>query len=464
MDLSIVILAAGQGKRMKSELPKGLHRLGGKPILQHIVDVAVSLSPQSIFIVHGHKGFLLQEQITGPIVWVEQPTQQGTADAVRCALPHLSDNTQVLILLGDVPLISHNTLADFRKRAPIQGVGVLTAILQNPQGLGRIIRDAQGQVTQIVEEKDATEAQKKICEINTGIFLVPAHLLKKWLPTLNNHNAQKEFYLTDICELAVEARVPVVGVHTTSVIETQGVNDLQQLVFLERFYQRQLADQLLLEGVYIADPDRLDIRGQLTADADVKIDINVLLEGKVHLGKGAYIGPHCVLKDCQIGVGARIEAFSHCEGSIVEAGAVVGPFARLRSGTHLKQNVKVGNFVEIKKSTLGEGSKAGHLSYLGDAIIGQHVNVGAGTITCNFDGASKHLTIIEDGAFIGSNTALVAPVTVGAGATIGAGTVLTKDAPAEKLTLSRIPQQTMAAWRRRKTQKTNKPSKEGDDI
>lgn len=451
MDLSVVILAAGQGKRMKSALPKGLHCIGGKPILQHIVNVAVSLSPKLISVVYGHQGLLLQEKITGPLVWIEQPVQRGTADAVRCALPHLSDQSQVLILLGDVPLTSQKTLEYFLQQAPKQGVGFLTALLDNPQGLGRVIRDETGQVLCIVEEKEATDRQKEIQEINTGIFLVPALLLKKWLPTLKNHNAQKEFYLTDICSLAVAAQIPVVGIPTDAVDEIQGINDFQQLAFLERLYQRQLAEKLLLNGVYIIDPSRLDIRGEVLAESEVKIDINVILEGKIILEKGVYIGPHCILKDCTVGAGARIEAFSHCDGAIVEAGAVVGPFARLREGTHLKKNARVGNFVEMKKSILGEGSKAGHLSYLGNAIIGQNVNIGAGTITCNFDGSNKHVTVIEDDAFVGSNTALVAPVTVGAGATIGAGTVLTKNAPAEQLTLSRIPQQTIAAWRRRKT-------------
>lgn len=455
MDLSVIILAAGQGKRMKSALPKVLHCVGGKPILQHIVDVAQSLAPQKISIVHAPKASLLPEKILGSIVWVEQPIPQGTADAVRCALPHVLDNTQVLILLGDVPLISQKTLDSFIQQAPQKGVAFLTALVKNPYGLGRVVRNAQKDVVGIVEEKDASETEKNIQEINTGIFLVSASLLKKWIPLIQNNNAQKEFYLTDICALAHQEGAPVVGIQTDSTDEIQGVNDMLQLVTLERIYQRRLAESLLLQGVFIVDPERFDVRGDLTVASEVRIDANVIFEGRVFLGKGSSIGPNCVLKNCQIGSNVRIEAFTHCEGVTIEDGAAVGPFARLRKGTHLKAHSKVGNFVETKNTILGEGSKVGHLSYLGDATVGRDVNIGAGTITCNFDGLHKHLTVIEDGAFIGSHASLVAPVTVGHGATIGAGTVLTKDAPPEKLTLARAFQKTISSWKR----KTIKESK-----
>jgi len=447
MSLNIVILAAGQGTRMRSELPKVLHTIGGKPLLLHVHELATSMSPDSLTLVYGHGGEMVRRHFSDwKVNWVEQDRQLGTGHAVQQVLPHLDDG-QVLILYGDVPLLRHQTLKKLLEIGR-SGVGLLTVRLEDPSGYGRIIRDSEGQVRKIVEEKDATGEEKKICEVNTGILAVSARHLRSWLHRLDNDNAQGEYYLTDIVAMAVEDGVMVVTTGA-DVDEVAGINDKRQLAQLERVYQQRQVDNLMAQGVTIRDPYRFDLRGEIVGvGRDVEIDVNVILEGMIRLGDRVKIGPGVVMRDAEIGDGVEILPYCVIDGVRIGSGCRIGPFARLRPQTELAQEVHIGNFVEIKKSAIDEGSKINHLSYIGDSEVGSSVNIGAGTITCNYDGVNKYKTVIEDGAFIGSNTQLVAPVRVGRGATIGAGSTLTRDAPQEKLTLSRSRQVTIDHWQR----------------
>ncbi len=449
MKLSIIILAAGQGKRMHSDIPKVLHRIADKPLIRHVLDTALALQPDSIHIVYGHGGPQVRETLADTdVFWVEQAQQLGTGHAVAQAMPQIADDAIVLVLCGDAPLITIKTLHTLSSQADNQSLSLLTVELEQPQGYGRIIRNSQGQVESIVEEKDATASQKQIQEINTGILIAPAAHLRRWLASLNNNNAQGEYYLTDIIAQAVQENLPI---HTTTPFdlhEVLGINDRVQLSTLERYYQRQQVNQLMLAGATVRDPARLDIRGTVQTGRDVSIDINVILEGQITLGNRITIGPHTVIRNATIA--DEVEILSHCviENVVIGAQCRIGPFARLRPDTVLAEQVHIGNFVELKKSTVAQGSKINHLSYIGDSEVGSQVNIGAGTITCNYDGANKYKTIIGDKAFIGSDTQLVAPVTVGPGATIGAGSTITKDTKPDALTLSRTPQKTISCWQR----------------
>ncbi|MRR49892.1 MAG: UDP-N-acetylglucosamine diphosphorylase/glucosamine-1-phosphate N-acetyltransferase [Rhodocyclaceae bacterium] len=446
--MNVVILAAGQGKRMYSDLPKVLHAIGGKPMLARVIDTARSLSPSRIVVVYGHGGERVREALAAPdLQWAKQEPQLGTGHAVLQALPHLDPARPTLVLYGDVPLTTGETLARLLRMATDGGLALLTVHLDNPRGYGRIVR-ANGKVQRIVEEKDADDAERAIREINTGILVAPTTALQHWLPTLGNRNAQGEYYLTDIVALAVGEGLEVSATHPDQAWETEGVNSKRQLAELERIHQRNRANDLLDAGVSLADPNRIDIRGELICGRDVSIDVGCVFEGSVELADGVSVGPHCVLKNAKIAAGARILAFCHVEGAEVGAASVIGPYARLRPGAVLAEDVHIGNFVEVKNSTIAAHSKANHLAYVGDATVGQRVNVGAGTITCNYDGANKFRTVIEDDVFIGSDTQLVAPVTVGRGATLGAGTTLTKDAPADTLTVSRAKQVSIPGWKR----------------
>lgn len=449
MTLSVVILAAGLGKRMHSKLPKVLHPLAHRPLIHYVLETALSLQPRQIYLVYGHQGEQLQAALQQfPVHWIHQPQQLGTGHAVAQALPVIPNEDQVLILYGDVPLIRTDTLQKLLLKADSQYLTLLTVHLSQPTGYGRIVRNSQGQVTRIVEEREADAHLKQIQEVNTGILVVPAHQLRQYLGQLSNHNAQGEYYLTDIVGLAVQSQYPVHTVTLTDPYEALGVNDRAQLAQLERHWQRQQTQQLMQAGVTLRDPDRLDIRGTVHIAHDVELDIDIILEGQVTLEEGVKIGPYTRIKNAHISKNAEI--LSHCviEGAIIGEGARIGPFARIRPDTVLAEHVHIGNFVELKKSTVAQHSKINHLSYIGDTEIGQRVNIGAGTITCNYDGVNKHKTLIGDDAFIGSDTQLIAPVTVGAGATIGAGTTLTLSAPPQELTLSRAEQITVKGWRR----------------
>jgi bifunctional UDP-N-acetylglucosamine pyrophosphorylase/glucosamine-1-phosphate N-acetyltransferase len=432
---------------MVSSRPKVLHHLAGKPLLAHVVDSARQLSPQVIVVVYGHGGEAVPQAFGGcGIAFVMQEPQLGTGHALQQALPHLPDDGVTLVLYGDVPLVQPSTLA--RVLAHPEALCILTAMPEVAFGYGRILRDAQGRVTGIVEERDATAAQKAVREINTGILAAPNRALHGWLARLRNDNAQGEYYLTDIVAMAIRDGVPVVTEKVEQPLEIEGVNSREQLAQLERAHQEARARSLMASGVTLADPRRIDVRGTLECEPDVSIDVGCVFEGKVRIEENAIIGAYCVIRDTQIGPGAIIAPFSHLDGASIGARCQVGPYARMRTGTRLAEDARVGNFVETKNASLGKGSKANHLTYLGDATIGANVNVGAGTITCNYDGANKHHTIIEDGAFIGSDTALVAPVTVGRDATIGAGSTITKDAPADQLTVARGKQVSVPGWRR----------------
>lgn len=446
--MNIVILAAGQGKRMHSNLPKVLHPIAGKPLLAHVIDTARSLVPEKLIIVRGHGGDLVQARVAATdIAWAEQAQQLGTGHALAQALPELGAGGQTLVLYGDVPLTTPETLKRLL-HAGRNGLAILTVDLANPTGYGRIVRDAAGQVRSIVEEKDASPEQKTIREVNTGIMVMPTARLSDWLSSLKNDNAQGEYYLTDIVALAVAEGLPVNTAQPAGEWEVLGVNSKVQLAELERQHQLNVADALLVAGVRLADPARIDVRGSLSHGRDVAIDVGCVFEGVVELGDAVEVGPYCVLKNVRVGPGTRIAAFCHFEDAVIGPDGILGPYARLRPGTELGPEVHIGNFVEVKKSRIGAQSKANHLAYIGDAEIGQRVNVGAGTITCNYDGANKFKTIIEDDVFIGSDTQLVAPVTVGRGATLGAGTTLTKDAPPDALTVSRAKQMTLSGWQR----------------
>jgi len=449
MKTGVVILAAGQGKRMRSRRPKVLHPLAGRPLLAHVLAAARALDPARIVVVHGHGGEQVRSALADEdCVWVEQAEQRGTGHAVIQAMPALTDMDRVLVLYGDVPLITPETLERLVALAGSTPLAVLTAELDDPNGYGRILRDAEARVVRIVEDKDASVEERAIREINTG-FLVADHArLVSWLDRIDDDNAQGEYYLTDVIELAAREGVAIATTQPEALHEVAGVNDRVQLAELERIHQRRQAESLMRSGVTLADPARFDLRGRLDAEPDVFIDINVVIEGEVRLASGVRVGSNCVLKDCVIGPDTEIQANCVIESAEVGSNARIGPFARLRPEARLADDTHVGNFVEIKKTLVGRGSKVNHLTYLGDAEVGAGVNVGAGTITCNYDGVNKFKTRIGDGAFIGSNTALVAPVTVGAGATIGAGSVVTREAPADQLTLTRARQTTIQGWKR----------------
>ena len=450
--LNIVILAAGQGKRMQSSRPKVLHTIAGRSMLAHVLDRARALAADNVVVVIGHGAEQVQQAFVAQqdLHFAIQQPQLGTGHAVLQAAAQLKEDGRddvTIVLYGDVPLVQTASLQALL-HARGQGLAVLTELLLDPTGYGRIVRDAQGRVQAIVEHKDATAEQRAITEVNTGILAAPTAQLKKWLAQLTNNNAQGEYYLTDIIGMAVAEGLAVNVAHPGAAYETLGVNSRAQQAQLERLWQLELARRQLEAGVTLADPVRIDIRGKLSCDQDVFIDVGCVFEGNVSLGAGVYVGAHCVLRDVTIGPGTRIEPFSHLDQAVVGVDAKIGPYARLRPGAALADRTHVGNFVEIKNARLGADSKANHLAYIGDADIGERVNIGAGTITCNYDGVNKHRTVIEDDAFIGSDTQLVAPVRVGRGATLGAGTTLTRDAPAEKLTVSRAKQLTIEGWKR----------------
>jgi len=446
--LSVVILAAGKGTRMYSNLPKVLHPLAGKPMVQHVIDAATHLGANSVHLVYGHGGDLLKQSLAEEgLNWVLQAEQLGTGHAMQQAAPHFADDENVLMLYGDVPLISVETLDKLLKAKPEGGIGLLTVVLDDPTGYGRIVRE-NGTVTGIVEQKDSNAEQLKIKEINTGILVAEGASLKRWLGQLNNNNAQGEYYITDIIAMAHAEGHQIATVHPARNSEVDGVNNRLQLSRLERVYQSEQAERLLLAGVMLLDPSRFDLRGELSHGIDVQIDANVIIEGNVKLGDRVKIGAGCVLKNCVIGDDCEISPYSVFENAVLEAECTVGPFARLRPGAELGQGAHVGNFVEVKKARLGKGSKAGHLSYLGDAEIGDNVNIGAGTITCNYDGVNKFKTVIGNDVFVGSDTQLVAPVTVGNNVTIAAGTTVTRDVPENGLVISRVQQVHKPDWQR----------------
>jgi bifunctional UDP-N-acetylglucosamine pyrophosphorylase/glucosamine-1-phosphate N-acetyltransferase len=449
--VNVVILAAGQGKRMHSDLPKVLHPLAGKPLLAHVLDTARGIGVARICVVYGHGGEQVRTALdAADVTWTLQEPQLGTGHAVLQAMPALADATSAtstLVLYGDVPLIRPATLRRLIEAAGAGSLALLTAHPDDPRGYGRIVRVA-GKVVRIVEEKDADDTERRIGEINTGILVAPTAALARWLPVLGRRNAQGEYYLTDIVALAVAEGMPVVTTQPDAVWETEGVNSKAQLAALERVHQRSVATQLMEAGVTLADPARIDVRGDLRCGRDVMIDVNCVFEGRVEVADRVVIGANCVLKDCRIDSGTRIAPFCHIDGAVVGPESIIGPYARLRPGTELGSAVHVGNFVEVKNSSIAANSKANHLAYVGDATVGSRVNIGAGTITCNYDGANKFRTVIGDDAFIGSDTQLVAPVSVGRGATLGAGTTLTKDAPADQLTVSRAKQISIPGWKR----------------
>ncbi len=445
----VVILAAGQGKRMRSARPKVLQPLAGRPLLAHVLATARSLAASGICVVYGHGGEQVRQALDAPdLCWAMQAEQLGTGHAVQQAVPHLPASGRVLVLYGDVPLTRRETLASLVDAAGDKGFALLTVALDDPAGYGHIVRDAAQRVTRIVEHKDASEAERAIREVNTGILCCQAQDLRRWLAALTNDNAQGEYYLTDIIALAVRDGIAIQTAQPAAVWETLGVNDRAQLAELERLHQRNQAAALMQAGVMLIDPARIDIRGELVCGRDVEIDVGCIFEGRVEIGDGARIGAYSVLKDARIGAGATLHAYCHIDGATVGAANLIGPYARLRPGTELADDVHIGNFVEVKNSKIAAHSKANHLAYVGDADVGSKVNIGAGTITCNYDGANKFRTVIEDEVFIGSDTQLVAPVRVGKGATLGAGTTLTHDAPAGQLTLSRAKQITIPGWRR----------------
>ena len=448
MAVNVVILAAGQGKRMQSALPKVLHPLAGAPLLAHVIATARALKPVRICVVYGHGGEQVPRAMAAAdLKFVKQQPQLGTGHALLQALPHLDARKDALVLYGDVPLIAASTLKELTAGSG-ERLRLLTAELEDPRGYGRIVRNAKGAITSIVEEKDASEKQRRIREINTGIMLLPGKRLAGWLDQLSNRNAQREYYLTDVVALALKDRVKIEARAPHGDWEILGVNSLWQLARLERIYQMHNADRLLEAGVALADPLRIDVRGTLICGRDVRIDVNCVFEGAVEIGDNAVIGANCVIRNAKIGAATRIEPFSMIDDAKIGKNCRVGPYARIRPGTRLAADVHIGNFVEVKASSVGTGSKANHLAYVGDTSIGRNVNVGAGTITCNYDGVNKHRTVIEDNVLIGSDVQLVAPVTVHAGATIGAGATITKDVPAGELTYTEKKQVVKRGWTR----------------
>ena len=448
MSLAVVILAAGQGTRMYSDLPKVLHPIGGKPLLGHLIETVSQINPEQLIIVHGYQGEQLQAAFSEntAITWVEQREQRGTGHAVLQVLPFLSAVENVLILYGDVPLISAETIRRLQTTITQNTIGLITLHTEHPTGFGRIVRDAAGKLIEIVEEKDTTPEQKQIEEINTGFFIVPKACLARWLPALSSNNAQQEYYLSDIVLAANQEGLAVQSIQPKIAAEVMGVNDKIQLAALERLYQHREATRLMQQGVTLLDPARCDIRGKVSVGKDVSIDVNVILEGSVKLGNGVMIGPNVVIKNSTIGDNTHILANSVIEGAEIAENVNVGPFARIRMGTKLSPHARVGNFVEIKNTMVGSHSKINHLSYIGDATLGNSVNIGAGTITCNFDGKKKHQTLIGDGVFVGSGTELIAPLTIGDKATIGAGTTVTKNVPAHALVHNRLEQRSVPNW------------------
>ncbi len=449
--MNVVILAAGMGKRMQSTLPKVLHPIAGKPMLQHVIDTARQLSVDQaakICVIYGHGGEQVPTLVAADdICFAKQEPQLGTGHAVAQAIPHLDDAVPTLILYGDVPLTRASSLQALVQAAGTDKLAILTAQMSDPTGLGRIIRE-DGKIRRIVEQKDANAEERAVTEINTGIMIAPTVALKQWLAKLSNHNAQGEYYLTDIVASAVADGVEVTSAQPAAIWETMGVNSKVQLAELERLHQKNIAQQLLEQGVTLLDPARIDVRGSLICGRDVTIDVGCVFEGHVELADGVKIAANCVIKNAKIGENAEIKAFCHIESATVGAKGQIGPYARLRPGAELAEDVHIGNFVEVKNSQIAAHSKANHLAYIGDATVGSRVNIGAGTITCNYDGVNKFRTIIEDDAFIGSDSQLIAPVRVGKGATLGAGTTLSKDAPEGKLTVSRAKQVTIDAWQR----------------
>jgi len=447
--LSIVILAAGEGKRMRSALPKVLQLLAGRPLLQHVIDTARTLAPSAIHVVYGHEGERVRAALAhAPVSWTLQAQQRGTGHALLQAMPQIPDDHRVLVLYGDVPLIGRETLLQLVQLAGAAGVSILTARFEEPEGYGRIVRNARGLVQKIVEQRDATPRQLALQECNTGVLVGPARRLRGWLGRLTRANSQGEYYLTDVIAMAVKDKVPVKALLAQEPAEVLGVNDKAQLARLESICRARSARELLLAGVTLADPARIDVRGTLTHGSDVFIDVNVVFEGRVALGDRVHIGAGCVVRDSEIG--ADTQVLPHCviEGALIGPSCLIGPFARLRPMATLAPEVHIGNFVEVKNSQLGAGSKANHLAYVGDAEVGNRVNIGAGTIVANYDGAAKHHTTIGDEVHTGSNSVLVAPITVGAGATIGAGSTVTHSVPAGKLTVARARQTTIEGWRR----------------
>ena len=454
--LDVVVMAAGKGTRMKSRRPKVLHRLAGRALAQHVIDCAARLSARSVVVITGHGAAEVEAGLSAPagtpLRFVRQEPQLGTGHAVQQAAPVLPDDGVTLVLSGDVPLTQADTLQALLQVCDGQRLALLTLDLPDPTGYGRIVRTASGEVQAIVEHKDATEAQRAIGEIYSGIMAVPTRLLRGWLARLDNRNAQAEYYLTDVVKFAVADGLSVVAHRIDDAVQVAGVNSPQQLAELERAFQQRHAQALMLQGVRLADPARIDVRGELVCGQDVEIDINCVFEGRVELGEGVRIGAHCVVANARIEAGAVIHPFTHIDGEKagvrVGEGALVGPFARLRPGADLGREVHIGNFVEVKNSTLAAGAKANHLAYLGDATVGERVNYGAGSITANYDGANKHRTVIEADVHVGSNCVLVAPVTIGAGGTVGAGSTITKDAPAGALSVARGKPVTIAGWQR----------------
>jgi bifunctional UDP-N-acetylglucosamine pyrophosphorylase/glucosamine-1-phosphate N-acetyltransferase len=447
--LSIVILAAGQGKRMKSELPKVLQPVAGRPLLKHVIDAAHSLEPTATYVVYGHGGDRVREVLKGEQVsWVLQAERLGTGHAVAQATPQIPDDHVVLVLYGDVPLISHATLAELLTLCGPKQIGLLTVILDDPSGYGRIVRNGRDQVQKIVEQKDASRKELQIGECNTGLLAAPAKLLKKWLKALSNDNSQGEYYLTDIIAMAVEDKVAVNPLVAQNVVEVLGVNDKVQLAEVEAAYRCRVTRELMLAGVTVADPARLDVRGPVTHGSDVFLDINVVLEGRVTLGNRVRVGPGCVIRDSEIGDDTEVIAHCVIDSTVIGANCIIGPFARTRPVSTLGRGVHIGNFVEVKNAQMGNDSKANHLAYVGDASVGERVNIGAGTIIANYDGANKNRTTIENDVHTGSNSVLVAPITVGAGATIAAGSTVIKKVPAGKLTVARAKQVTIEDWQR----------------
>ena len=451
MSLSIVILAAGQGKRRKSDLPKVLQPLAGRPLLSHVLDAAKGLHADATHVVYGHGGERVPQALSAePVSWVLQAEQLGTGHAVAQAMPAIPDDHRVLILYGDVPLVRQQTLEHLLAQCGDKSIGVLTVVLADPTGYGRVVRDAGGNVVRIVEQKDANTKERAIGEVNTGLMAVPAQALRRWLAALKNDNAQGEYYLTDIIVMAARDGLRIHGVIAPTETEVLGVNDKVQLAQLESALRAERAKALMIDGVTLADPARIDIRGTVSVGRDVFIDVNAVLIGNVSLGDRVRIGPNCVLKDCRIEADTEIHPNCVIDRATIGPRNIIGPFARIRPDSVLHEDVHIGNFVEVKKSEIGAGSKANHLTYLGDATVGSKVNVGAGTVTVNYDGVNKHRTEIGDGAFIGSGSMLVAPVKIGPNANTGAGSTITKDAPEGKLTLARARQVTLEGWRRPK--------------